>query len=306
MAKKTNSALVGAFVLGAVLLTFLAVVIWGSRALFERKHEYICYFPGSVNGLATGAPVKYRGVEVGVVKDIRVRFHQAPEDRRIPVFIELWGKRVIGLGGGEPTPELMQELVANGLRARLASLSLVTGVMYVSFDDVPGSRLFLSELPGAGALPEIPTLPTEFDEVTKAVGDLLSSLSSTDFKELSESVTDAMHGVGELATSGDLRSTIQKLPPLLSRVHALARSLNAAADQSGPVIDDAHGALTALTETLETTKGTIGPQAPLPVDVAATLTDVDKAAIAVRELADFLRRNPHSIVAGTKPRGAGP
>ena len=42
--------------------------------------------------------MKYRGVEIGIVKDIKVRFRQAPDDWRIPVMIQVWGKRLHDLG----------------------------------------------------------------------------------------------------------------------------------------------------------------------------------------------------------------
>jgi paraquat-inducible protein B len=305
MAKRTRPALIGAFVLGSVALAVVAVMIWGSSTLFERKYPYVCYFPGSVNGLNRGAPVKYRGVEVGVVKDIKVRFRQAPDDQRIPVFIEAWGKRLQELGGGEPSPELMQGLITRGLRARLASVSFITGARYVSFDEVPGSPISLAELPGRDAVPELPTLPTELDEVTKAVIAALANLSSADFKGMSDSVSGAMQGIGQVATSADLQAALKELPHLLSAASRLANTLDSEVDKAGAVVEDAHGAIAALHETLENAQGVVSPQAPLSVDLAVALSDVDKAAIAVRELADFLRRNPHAIVAGTKPRGAG-
>src|SRR5258706_1731241 len=80
MARKPHPARIGAFVIGSIVLAVVAVMIWGSGALFERKYEYVCYFPYSVSGLSKGAPVKYRGVEVGVVKDIKVRFRQELDD----------------------------------------------------------------------------------------------------------------------------------------------------------------------------------------------------------------------------------
>jgi paraquat-inducible protein B len=302
MAKKTKPALIGAFVIGAVALVVLAVVIWGSRSLFERKYEYICYFPGSVDGLTRGAPIKYRGVEVGVVKDIKVRYRQSTDDSRIPVVGEVWAKRLRELGGREPNVELLRELVAKGLRARLASASIVTGVMYVSLEYAPDSPASYAEIPGPGAIPEIPTLPTKLDEVTQALSNLLSSLSTTDFKGTADSVSEAMNGVNQAVTSSDLKAAIEQLPRVLSGARALTRTLKADADKTGGVVDDMQGAIGALVETLDSTRGAISPHAPLSVNLGVTLVDVDKAAVAVRELADFLRRNPHAIVAGTKPR----
>jgi paraquat-inducible protein B len=306
MAKKSNPALIGAFVLGAIALAVVAIVLWGSESLFERKYECVCYFPGSVAGLTKGATVKYRGVEIGVVKEVRVRFRQPIEERRIPALIEIWGKRLHELGAREPTPALLDELVGQGLRARLASTSLVTGVMYVNLDFWPDTPLHYAEIGGPGALPEIPTLPTELDELSQALHNLVANLSTADIKGLTDSVAQAMRGVGEVATSEDLRSAIKELPPLFSDAHHLTKSLQTDADKAGAVVNDAQVALGTLVETLESTRGTISPEAPLASNLTVAVSDVDKAAISVRELADFLRRNPHAIVAGTKPRPAGP
>jgi paraquat-inducible protein B len=303
MAKKTNLVTIGAFVVGAVALAVVAIALWGSRSLFERKYEYITYFPGSVIGLHPGSPVKYRGVELGVVKSIRIRFRQSLDDRRIPVIVEVWGKRLHELGGREPTPALARDLVAQGLRARLESSSIVTGVMYVNLDYVPDSPPpSYAEEPGPGAIPEIPALPTPLQEATQALNAVLVHLASADFAGTTSSISRAMHDVSQVAGSDELRSALEELRPLLSESRRLTKTLEVQANKAGEVVDDVHG---ALVETLDTTKGAISPQAPLSVDVSTTLSDVDKAALAVRELADFLRRNPHAIVAGTKPRGPG-
>ena len=66
MGKRTDSALIGAFVIGALALVVAAVLVWGS-GLFRETAEYVCYFEGSLNGLENGAPVKVRGVAVGKV-----------------------------------------------------------------------------------------------------------------------------------------------------------------------------------------------------------------------------------------------
>src|SRR6266852_5515115 len=97
--KRPNPTVVGAFILGGALLMVAAVAIWGSGRLFARRHRYVCYFSGSVNGL------------------------------------ELNGKRVRELGSSdEPTPRLAEELIRQGLRARLESQSFVTGQLYVNLD----------------------------------------------------------------------------------------------------------------------------------------------------------------------------
>jgi paraquat-inducible protein B len=258
-----------------------------------------------VNGLDRGAPVKYRGVQIGAVKDVRLRYRQPADDKRIPVFVELWAKGLTDLGGREPTPEAVEALVASGLRARLASSSLVTGVMYVSFEEEPDSPIHRSESPGPGAVPEIPTVPSESEDLSLSVKQIVANLKSVDFKGMTDSISGAMQGVGQITTSEELRTTLRALPRTLTTAQHLARTLDVDAAKAGTLVDEAQGTLADLRSMLTDAHGVVGPDAPLSVDLGAALSDVDKAAIAVRDLADFLRRNPHAIVAGTK-RGKSP
>lgn len=71
MEEKVNLAIVGAFVLilGAALI---GAVLWLSSGVTYRKSydTYLIYMSESVSGLNLNAPVRYRGVEVGRVRNI--------------------------------------------------------------------------------------------------------------------------------------------------------------------------------------------------------------------------------------------
>ena len=77
MNRRVSPTLIGAFVLGAVMLAVIAVVLIGSGHFLRRTSPFVLYFSGSVNGLRLGAPVKFRGVEIGSVQDIRL--HLQPD-----------------------------------------------------------------------------------------------------------------------------------------------------------------------------------------------------------------------------------
>ena len=65
--KRASPTLVGAFVLGALALALGGLAVFGSGKLFRRTEQFVAVFSGSVNGLSVGAPVKFRGVQVGSV-----------------------------------------------------------------------------------------------------------------------------------------------------------------------------------------------------------------------------------------------
>jgi MlaD protein len=72
MARKPNPALLGAFVVGAVILAVLGLVIFGGGKFFRSTQSWVAYFDESIKGLAVGAPVTFRGVKVGSVTDVKV------------------------------------------------------------------------------------------------------------------------------------------------------------------------------------------------------------------------------------------
>src|ERR1700739_5167185 len=72
MEREANYAAVGAFVL-VVLLAGALFVYWYSDTREHRDYNrYEIYFTGSVSGLEKGAAVRYLGVPVGRVNDMRI------------------------------------------------------------------------------------------------------------------------------------------------------------------------------------------------------------------------------------------
>ena len=72
METRASYVVVGSFVLALIAAAF-GVVIFLTRTSFEDTPKtYMSYFTGSVTGLQIGSPVRYRGVPVGTVNDIRI------------------------------------------------------------------------------------------------------------------------------------------------------------------------------------------------------------------------------------------
>ena len=68
--KQASVKSIGAFVIIAALLLAAAIFYFGSQDFFKQERRFVAYFDSSVNGLNIGAPVKFRGIEVGQVESI--------------------------------------------------------------------------------------------------------------------------------------------------------------------------------------------------------------------------------------------
>ena len=72
METRTNHLLVGILVL-LLVAGLAAFIVWAIKADVDAKHtNYHVYFTGSVSGLSQVSEVRYRGVPIGTVTDIRV------------------------------------------------------------------------------------------------------------------------------------------------------------------------------------------------------------------------------------------
>lgn len=72
METKASYVTVGAFAI-LLLAGGLFLAIWfGGVSLDQETRPYRIDFEGAVDGLSTGSPVRYRGVPVGTVRDIRI------------------------------------------------------------------------------------------------------------------------------------------------------------------------------------------------------------------------------------------
>ena len=322
MSTKVSPTLIGAFVIGAVALIVIAILLLGSGRLFRQTRDFVLYFDNSVNGLRVGAPVKFKGVEVGSVKDIRLQLEKGAEVNKIPVIIEIDLEKLTLRGA---TPEIavdreaFHKAVVEGFRGQLAMESLVTGVLYVALDFFPGTPInFVQQENVNNKYPEIPTLPTSLELAKGAVERILNKLEEVDFKRLIDSLTKTSDGVGQLVSVNSptvksiLQSVDQAIPQLRGAISDF-RTLTATANNNVTNVSaDLHQTLTAAHSAIEqiaatmkeaettiiSVRATIDPDSPTFYELTKSLREVSGAASSIRLLADSLDRNPQGIILG--------
>jgi paraquat-inducible protein B len=307
MGRRANPAFIGAFVVCAIAICAAAIVIVGSGRLFRNTRTFVIFFPGSVNGLEKGAPVKFRGVPIGTVTDIRIRMGELAAAGRIPVLIEVDRQRVYELGGTHDNVDdrRVNELINDlGMRAQLQQQSFITGLLFVALDLFPNTKVDLVLPPGSGPYPEIPCLPTTLEQARAKLEEIFDRLSRIDFDALGKSVNGALDGVNRLVNSPDVYSNLQALHSTLDEIRGAAADLRARISPLSNNVDattkDLRGALQRLQASLDRFDALIDPSAPLLGGLAATISDIGDAARAVRQLAEQIDRNPNVILTGKK------
>jgi hypothetical protein len=124
MSTRVNSAAIGAFVVGAIALLLMALLVWGGTGVFHSKLTYVLFLDSAVTGFNKGAPVLARGVKIGEMTDVQLRWGTRGV---IGVYVGLEPESVRGMAEGGPAQALEQAVQHDGLRAQLRLQSFVTG-----------------------------------------------------------------------------------------------------------------------------------------------------------------------------------
>lgn len=316
MSRRADPKLIGLFVLGAAALLAAGVAVFGGDKLFTRTDKYVLYFEEDVAGLNVGAPVTFRGVRVGSVTDIVIRYNAKSNTLSIPVYIELQPRKVIVSGDGA---ELPRELIAKGLRARLRTQSFITGLLAVDLDFEPNTPAKM--VGGNTGYPEIPTVPSSISALRATFTNLAIQLQKLPLQDMVRDVSSSTRNLDKLIGDADtlvtmlngrLGATTDRLPGVLDNLNAAAKDVSRLTEnlnESVPeirtgtlkAIDRLDDALAQVQGAASGLQNAVGANSPLQAQLAKTLSDISDAANSFRLLAEYLNQNPNAIVTG---RGA--
>ncbi|MCP4041815.1 MAG: MCE family protein, partial [Gammaproteobacteria bacterium] len=274
---------------------------------FTRKVKFVLFFKGSVRGLAIGAPVEFRGIKVGSVVDVRLKFNRKDTSFLIPVVIEFEPERVIeDVEGVTPTPyEFLKTLVDRGLRARLQTGNLLTGQLYVELDMHPDTpiRLVLE----GGAFPELPTIQASMAEITASIKGVLAKLEKVDLEQIGAELLETLQGTNKLFNAPQLQDALDDLQGSLGLFRGFLDRLDRRVEPIAVNVESAigagHQAFEKAQITLSLLDDVLQPDMPLQFSFIQMTEELAEMARSIRTLVDGLDRNPESVRFGKTPPG---
>jgi len=236
---------------------------------FTRTVTWQLDFDQSVRGLTVGAPVEFRGIQIGQVTNVRLYLDEASGEFKIPVLVEIDPER---FRGREAPPAeskaFIDRLVATGLRAQLKSGSLLTGQLFVSLDIFENAKP--AQVVWNAPIPEFPTMPTPLEEITNNLTRLVERLGKIPVEQI----------------GADLSASLKALRVTLQQSEGVA-----------PALKDT----LAKTQTvLESANGLIGPDSTVNTELRRALLELSEAARALGLAADQFQTQPNSLIFGKK------
>lgn len=322
MGKPVNRTLIGAFVVGAVILAVAGVLIFGSGELMGDRKYVIMYFDGSVKGLTVGAPVVFRGVKIGSVTKISLVFNHDNLCFLIPVIAEIDLDKISDIGSKSSSREdYFEELIDKGGRAQLQVSNFVTGQLMVGLDFFPEQPARFVGLDKSYT--EIPTIQSSMDEISR-------TLAHLPMQELVKKVTAIFSGLDKLLNSPDAASSLSllrqdlheartalktlngQLDPIVSNVRETTAHLKTVSEraeqamsvqdgipaQVGQTLAAARSTLQRAEQTLASLDSKTSENSMLMNDVGRTLDELSSTARSFRILSDYLEQHPEALLRG--------
>ena len=232
------------------------------KKAYKIGKKYVLNFNESVRGLSIGAPVDFRGIQLGEVTDIQLSFDTVNHKITVPVTITIDYGRIALKGNEETVTHFATDresrtdyFVKHGLRGQLQTGSLLTGSLYVALDFFPDAKPFVIDW--STELTQFPTEPGT-----------MSGLK--------------LH----------LSSILEKVDDMMTQVKELSYKLNHNLEP------ELSGTLKQAENTLVTLEDTLKNDSPLQQDLQMTLREITKAARSIKTLTDYLERHPESLIQG--------
>lgn len=291
---------VGAFAVAGLALLALALVTAGGR-WWSTTERAVMHFQTSVYGLQVGAPVVLRGVQVGRVTAIGLAPGTGANGPVLPVTAEFdsallrpllapgagagagpeAGK---GAGLGYATGRTLPLLVERGLVARLATQSLLTGLLYVDLDlaaprsspsdggsanatggtpsgTPPAQGEPAAAVATAAGLPLIPTAPTRLQT-------LQAQLEGLDLGQIGRDLAAVAAATRELLAAPQARQALSRTAQAAQSLQQLAQALQR---ETGPLARSAQ-------DTLAQARRSLAAVDPLLQEGSSALRQVGQAA----------------------------
>ncbi len=181
-------------------------------------------FTESVNGLSSGAAVMYRGLRVGEVVAIGAEASATPAGRSVVLRATIAvDPGAIGLSANMPADETLNfidGLVADGLRAQLATTSIFSAKLVIELNpvtDAPPARLI--RRPGDDPL--MPSVESDLPNFTATAEGVLERVNALPIEEVMAQAISLMASIEDIAREEGTRRAPDALVKLLDETRGL-------------------------------------------------------------------------------------
>ena len=317
MAQKQNNVAIGLFVVGAALIMMLLSLFISTGGFGRDTTRVVMVFDGSVKGLKVGAPVAFKGVEIGKVTAVNLLMDTDSFDVFMPVEMDIRENAFRKIGSNQDESSL-PELIDRGMRGQLQLQSLLTGLLYIQLDFHPDSEVKYTNIDSD--LTQLPTIATDMEKLSRSLQDMdipsviedirativaLSEIvSDPELKNIAGNLNNTLDAVETLSTQ--LQQEVEKSSPGINSFIAtadatmqeLGKELPGLSSRLASTLESMDNALSSFDTAMESMRYNLSDEAPAMYELRQAAREVTRASRAMRGLAETLDEQPEALIKG--------
>ena len=315
MAVEKSYARLGFFLVVVLTLTLATALLFIQRLRSREVLELVTYTIEDVSGLDVSSPVRYRGVSVGRVTDIRVDPRAEPVEIDFEVFLD----RLNTVGFAAERIRKITDLRGTfpNLRAQVIG-NLVTGEAYLLLD-VPHNPPPPISLGFTPTRPYIPSVPRPLAAMQDRLPAVLERAEATlgTLREIVSKIPDSLERSNRFFTNIERIFQESQLPALSAdsrqffattsrQIEQVTSELDKLVDTGGSLVqllNDAQASMDAskLPATTQTARDALNQTNLAAEELRRSLPVIRDSLAEFRELARMLAEQPESVVYGRRP-----
>ena len=304
---------IGFFILTGTVLLVAMLIAFGGGSWLRDNAVYTMHFNSSVQGLAAGSPVMFRGVKIGQVTAIRL---QSPEEPvtgipqlsdadqgaiHFPVVVTVeidpqtlgfaklsWWEVATGKSIGHNRKEELEAYLSDmvleqGLRAKLQTLSLLTGQLSVelSFDSTANEQDNPEDLRSMLRNDVFPTRLGFLDQVSNRIGE-------RKFRSQMESIQKLIAQISDFIDSGKSRQFMEDVTVVAANLRNTTSTLN---QKLPPLLESSQNTIAGAQTLLGTANAQLDPIAGQVTQLMGRLSRLSESARVLLNTLNTLTTN---------------
>lgn len=298
METKTNYTIVGVVVL-ILLVGLITTMLWLSIGFNQKKYStYTVYMHEAASGLTEDAPVKYNGVQVGTVKEIKLNEN---DPRQVEILLDI----------EEGTP------ITTSTFATLNSQG-ITGVTYIGLSATSSNLTPIQKMPGE-PYPVIPAKPSVFNQldsilkkVSEDIGIVTAEAQRMFNEENAKHIKQILSNIDEFSKDltrnstnvnvfmDNLAKSSREFPHMLEELRVGISKFNLMAESLSNAGNSVSVTMTSGKNTLDKISQESLPPATL------LLRRLNSISANLEKVSSEMRQNPAVVIRGSKPPQPGP
>jgi paraquat-inducible protein B len=257
------------------------------------ERHFVLYFNESLRGLTVGAPVTIFGLTVGHVAEVGLTYDPATLNLRPRVLVTFYPERLSAnltaeerastnnallTLNAEARKKILRHLIEDrGMRAQLATGSLLTGELYVAFDYVPNAPKVPVDWNKEPL--ELPVASGGLASIEAKLNGILAKIDSMPLGAIGANVNHVLE---------TLNQTLKQADGMISRVDT-------------QLVPEGTKTLEALHRVLaDADRSLLGKDAPTSQDLHDMLQELTTTARSVRVFVEYLQQHPSILIRGKK------